>query len=238
MTVWRIIATRIVRTPRTWALALLPALGVLVVSFGFGAADPRVEYGHFARNLLIPIVVAVVALVIATSAVGDERDDLTILYLAQTPLSRWRIVVETWMAAVVATVALVAVPLGAALVLGRHAGLGAASGVDLVVASMLAICAYCAAGTLLALLTRRAALIGVMYVLIWEGTLSGFAAGARNLSIAQHARSLIARSVDPVTRAAIEPPTAGVGAAVVVLVLVAGLGLALARRRLARMDLP
>ena len=45
------------------------------------------------QRLLIPVVTALVALVVGASAIGDEREDGTILYLAATPLPRLGIVV-------------------------------------------------------------------------------------------------------------------------------------------------
>ncbi len=238
MTIARIVFTRIIRARRTWAIALLPALGVLTAMVARGA-DRGVEvYGHQVRNLVIPIVLALVALVISTSAIGDERDDLTILYLSQTTVARARIVLETWFSACVATLVLISPTVIADIALARSFGLGTSAGADLVFAVTLAAAGYCALGILLALLTKRAALVGLVYVLLWEGTLSGFAAGARNLSIAQHARSIVARSVDPITREAINPPSTGAGIALVALVLATVAFLLLAQRRLQRMNLP
>jgi ABC-2 type transport system permease protein len=230
--------TRIFRSKRTWAIALLPALGVVTAVAARNSGRGSEAYGHQVRNLVVPIVLALVALVISTSAIGDERDDLTILYLAQTTVPRWRIVVETWFSAFIATLALMTPTIIAEIALGSSVGVGGGELVDLVFAIVLAAAGYCALGVLLALLTKRAALVGLVYVLLWEGTLSGFAAGARNLSIAQHARSIVARGVDPITRAAIDPPSTGAGTAVVALLVAPALLLVLAQRRLQRMNLP
>lgn len=238
MIVARIIFMRILRSKRTWALGALPALGVFIGIVALGAADPSMRYGHYVRNLLVPIVVALVALVISTSAIVDERDDLTILYLTQTPLARGRIVAEVWLSAVAATVLLVGGPVIVALLLAGRAGLATGAAAALVIAVGLAVAGYCALGVLLGLLTRRAALIGLVYVLVWEGTLSGFAAGARNLSIAQHARAIIARGLEPEVRVAVDPPSTGPAVAVVAMVATTIVALALAGRRLRRMNLP
>ena len=40
------------------------------------------------QQLFVPTVAALVALVIGVSAIGDEREDGTILYLVATPQSR------------------------------------------------------------------------------------------------------------------------------------------------------
>lgn len=238
MNVARIALKRIFRAKRTWAIALLPGLSVVTAAVASQADRGVQAYGNQVRTLVIPIVLALVALVISTSAIVDERDDLTILYLAQTPVPRWRIVIETWFSTWVATLGLVTPTLLANIALARSFGIAASTTVNLIIAVMLAAAAYCAFGILLALFTKRAALVGLVYVLLWEGTFSGFAGGARTLSIAQHARSIVARGVDPITRAAIDPPSTGAGTAFVALILAAALLLFLAQRRLQRMNLP
>jgi ABC-2 type transport system permease protein len=238
LTIARIVFTRIFRAKRTWAIALLPALGVLTAVVARNSGRGAEAYGHQVRNLVIPIILALVALVISTSAIGDEREDLTILYLTQTTVPRLRIVVETWFSAFMATLVLMTPAVVAEMALGSSVGVGGGALVDLVLAIVLAAAGYCALGVLLALLTKRAALVGLVYVLLWEGTLSGFAAGARNLSIAQHARSIVARNVDALTRSAIDPPSTGAGAAVIALLVAPVVLLMLGQRRLQRMNLP
>ena len=238
MTIARIVFTRIFRAKRTWAIALLPALGVLTAVVARNSGRGAEAYGHQVRNLVIPIILALVALVISTSAIGDEREDLTILYLTQTTVPRLRIVVETWFSAFMATLVLMTPAVVAEMALGSSVGVGGGALADLVFAIVLAGAGYCALGVLLALLTKRAALVGLVYVLLWEGTLSGFAAGARNLSIAQHARSIVARNVDALTRSAIDPPSTGAGAAAGALLVAPVVLLALGQRRLQRMNLP
>ena len=56
------------------------------------------------QQLFVPTVAALVALVIGVSALGDEREDGTVLYLVATPIPRWRSSHQgraAWMAAMV-----------------------------------------------------------------------------------------------------------------------------------------
>lgn len=239
MTVAAIVFRRVLRAKRTWALALLPVLGVVVGYMALtNATDEKAAYATYTVGLLFPLIIALVSWVVAASAVTDEREELTILYLAQTPVSRLRMAAETWLATWAASLLLMSVPVVMGVLLARNADLGASSSLDLLVASVLSGGAYCGLGVLAGFYTKRAAIWGLVYVLLWEGIMSGFAAGARNLSISQHARAIAARGVDPWTRHEIGPPSTSAGVALVVLVAIVAVSLLLAGRRFARMNLP
>ncbi len=234
-----IVLKRIVRAKRIIALGLLPALGLLVGILSLrGATDVRAAYAGFTRGLLIPIIIALGAFVIGSSAVTDEREDLTILYLAQTPVSRLRIVVETWLAAFAATLMLVAVPTVLAVMLAGRAEVSMAGKADLVLAVVLSTAAYTALAVALGFFTRRAMLFGLAYVLLWESIVASFASSAGNFSVSSHARVVLARSLDVLTRYEVKPPDTGVVTSLVVLVAIVAVALALAGRRLQRMNLP
>ena len=239
MIVAGIVFRRVLRAKRTWALGLLPALAVVVAFLAASqSGNTRAAYGSYVIGLLFPIVVALVSWVIAASAVTDEREELTILYVAQTPVSRLRTAAEIWLSAWAASMVLIALPLVMGIVLAGRAGVSAQAQIDLVVASALASAAYCGLGVLAAFYTKRAAVIGLIYVLLWESVMSGFAEGAKNLSVTQHARAIAARSADPWTRMELHPPTTSAGVALVVLVGIVAGSVLLAGRRFRRMNMP
>jgi len=95
---------------RTLALVLLslaPVFMALVFSLAADAdADPHDFYSRLVQRLFIPVITALVALIVGVSAIGDEREDGTILYLAATPLPRLGIVVAKILAAWTVCVAL------------------------------------------------------------------------------------------------------------------------------------
>ena len=57
---------------------------------------------------------------------------------------------------------------------------------------MLAAAAYAALSVLLSLSIRHAILAGILYVLLWEGSIASFAASASRLSIAAYAKVIAA----------------------------------------------
>jgi ABC-2 type transport system permease protein len=75
-----------------------------------------------------------------------------------------------------------AVPLFIAGVLADSVRLGSALAVGAVVGAL----AYSALFLLLSLLTKRPVLLGLVYILVWEGLLGRFVSGSRVLSIQQY----------------------------------------------------
>lgn len=105
---------------------------------------------------------------------------------------------------------------------------------SLVVASLLAAAAYAALFVLLSLLLQRAVLVGLVYLVLWEGLLAGTATTFRNLSVGAYANAVVGAPWD-------EPPfpTADVSvvAAVLVLLVVTAGAVALSAWRLPRTHL-
>ena len=98
---------------------------------------------------------------------------------------------------------------------------------------VLASLAYCAGSVLLSLYSRRPIVIGVLYILLWEGSIATFAASAAKLSISAYGRAFTAHVLPQASR-----PVAGTAvSAVVLLAVVAATGWA-AARALGRVELP
>jgi ABC-2 type transport system permease protein len=222
---------------RTLALALLalaPVAMALVFALAAPAdAHPHRFYSRLVQDLELPVVTALVALIVGVSAIGDERDDGTILYLAATPLSRLRIVVSKIAAAWVVCLLLLvpSVVLSGLLVLGgdSSAGLLGWPTAGVVLASL----AYCAGSAWLSLQVRRPIVVGVLYILLWEGSIATYAASADRLSIAAYGRALAAERLPQAAAAVVSP-----GVATVVLAAAAAGGALLAARAMRHADLP
>ncbi|WP_446211328.1 ABC transporter permease subunit [Micromonospora sp. IBSANI012] len=157
---------------------LLLGLAMLCRSLGVQPADwgPPVLVG-----LGLAVVLPVVALIVGTGVLGAEIDDGTVVHILTKPLPRWQIVLPKLAVATVVSATTVAVPLFVAGVLADSVRLGLA----LAAASALGALAYSALFLALSLLTRRPVLLGLVYVLIWEGLLGNFVRGTKVLSIQQ-----------------------------------------------------
>ena len=72
-------------------LALVPVVAATVFASA-GEIEADLFWARLLQRLVIPTITAFIAVVIGGSAIGDEREDGTILYLASTPLTRLTLV--------------------------------------------------------------------------------------------------------------------------------------------------
>jgi ABC-2 type transport system permease protein len=162
-------------------LLLLPLplvlLGLAVLCRSLGV-DPGQWGPPVLVGLGLAVVLPVVALIIGTGVLGAEIDDGTVVHILTKPLPRWQIVLPKLGVAAGVTAATVAVPLYVAGVLADSVRLGLA----LAVAGALGALAYSALFLALSLVTRRPVLLGLVYVLIWEGLLGNLIALADRIA--------------------------------------------------------
>jgi ABC-2 type transport system permease protein len=166
---------------RFWLLLGLPlallALTVLIraLSSDNEAAWPMVSF------LGYPLVLPLVAILAASSVLGPEVDDGSIVYLLSKPVSRHAIAVSKWLVAWSATLVVGSLGvLASALVAG-----GGERALAWWVAALVAGTTYSALFLALSAFTRHAVVAGLMFVLIWEGLLGGFLSGVAWLSVGQ-----------------------------------------------------
>ena len=230
-TVARLTARSLLGRRRAYLLMALPGvlivLCVLVRLLAGKDNDITVGIlGGFALSTLVPLL----GLIAGTGSIGPEIDDGSIVYLLSKPLSRHSIAGTK--AAVAATVVTVfaAVPvLVAGLVLaGTSDGLAAGYFLGALVAGL----AYATLFLLLAVVTRHAVVIGLIYALIWESLVGSYVPGAQALSIQQWSLALSAKVVGARAEALGVTSAVSLGAAVPLLVLLAAGSTWYAGRRL------
>lgn len=229
---YRLLVRQLVTRGRVLAL-LAVGVVVAVVAAAIGAADDLDDPVQAAVAVIAGLgftaVVPVVSLVFASAALGDAREDGTLVYLWLRPIDRWPVVVGAWLAATTVSLPLTVVPLTVAAVLS---GGGSTLVWATVLATVIGVVAYTAVFTLLALLVKNPIVWGLGYVLIWEGIISGFASSAANLAIAGYLRSIIVS----MTGVDLELGDKPVAVGVIVPLVVAAAALAGASRRLHSMD--
>jgi len=158
---------------------LLVGLAVLCRSYDVNPADWGTPV---LVGLGLAVVLPVISLIVGTGVLGSEVDDGTIVHILTKPLPRRDIILAKLGVAVLVSTVTTAVPLFIAGWLASGWKLGA----GLAVAAAVGTCAYSAFFLLLSLLTRRPVLLGLVYILIWEGLLGRFVTGTRVLSIDQY----------------------------------------------------
>jgi ABC-2 type transport system permease protein len=137
-------------------------------------------------GLGLAVVLPVTALIVGTGVLGSEVDDGTIVHILTKPLARRDIILAKLAVAIGVTAVTAAVPLFIAGTLADSVRLGLA----LVVAAVVGAAAYAAFFLMLSLLTRRPVLLGLVYILVWEGLLARFVSGTRVLSIGQYVTAI------------------------------------------------
>lgn len=161
----------------------LPVILVALAAISRGAGVAADQWAQpVIEGLGLTVLIPITALIVGTGVLGSEIDDGTIVHILTKPLARRAIVLAKLAVAVVITGITVAIPLYVAGVLTGSVRLGLA----LIVGGFLAALVYSAIFLLLSLVTRRPVLLGLLYVLIWEGLLSNLVSGTRVLSVQQY----------------------------------------------------
>ena len=170
---------------RTWLMVLLAAMPVGLVLLATSVGDANIE-GEDLDVMIVSIVLPLVALVFGTSALGPELEEGTIVYLLTKPLRRLRIVLDKSVVAAALTAVLV-VPSTLLTGLVAEAGGSELMGVAaaFAVAAVAGGAAYVVLFVATSAFTRWALIIGLLYVLIWEGVLADLLPGTETFSIRQ-----------------------------------------------------
>jgi ABC-2 type transport system permease protein len=149
---------------------------------------------HTLYGLGLVVIVPLVALLATSGLLAPEIDDGSIAYLLAKPISRHTIVASKLVVAIGCVVAFGALPmLIAGLVLRTDVP---AIGLGFAVGSLVGGAAYCAVFALLSVLTRHAVVVGLIYLLIWEGLLGGLLDGVRWLSVSRWSGEIAGRIAD------------------------------------------
>ena len=177
---------------RRRALLLLP-LPILLVGLALICRAYGVSPAEWGQPVLVglglAVLLPVIALIVGTGVLGSEVDDGTLVHILTKPLPRRDIVLAKLAVAVGVTAFTTAVPLFVAGVLADSVRLGVALAIGAVVGAF----AYSALFLMLSLLTRRPVLLGLVYILVWEGLLGRFVSGTRVLSIEQYVIMIVDR---------------------------------------------
>ena len=192
--IYKLTLRQLLRGKRIVVLALIPlAPAAVAAAYGLSSnADKRNAYAGIIESIFLPIALAIVALILGASAIGDEREDATIVYIAVTPLARRTIVLAKVLAAWTAVTLLCVPTIAASLIFHLGSGAGASNVWRAIVAVVACGAAYVAVFALLSLYTRRPVLLGALYVVLWEGSIATYAPSADRLSISAYGRAIVA----------------------------------------------
>lgn len=214
-------------------LVVLPMIFAMVfASRGPLSGDPvQFLVGRY-DQLVLTVAVPILSLLLGTSAFAAESNDGTLMYLVTTTTPRWWIVLVRMMFAAVLSAGLSWLAVWGA---GRIAT-GPSDPMDVTrafsAAAALGAATYAAGFTAIALVTKRALVGGLAYVLFWEGILSNTFPALNFLSVRQWMLAVAASLTEATSKQLASGPSlknALIGSATVAVV-----ALIIATRRLAR----
>lgn len=162
---------------------LLVGLAWLADSLGAQAHD---WFNPVVIGLGLAVVLPIMTLIIGTGVLGSEIDDGTIVHILAKPLPRREIILAKLVVSWLVSWAVSGVPLAVA---GAIAGSGKLA-FGLFIGAGVGALAYSALFLVLSLLTRRPVLIGLIYVVLWEGVLGNVLTGTRALSVQQYVQTV------------------------------------------------
>lgn len=208
---------------RALLLFILPAV-LLLLSIGLRlTGNSDLDTGaalltQFGLGALLPLL----ALLAGTGVIAPEIDDGQIMYLMTKPIARPIISTTKFLVAVALVIGFGVVPIfiSAVIMNGMTAGLATGFALGALVGGI----AYCALFIAIAVLSRFAVTIGLIYALVWENLLARYAPGARTLSIRQWAISI----TDLGTNATAVTSEVGEATAISLLIALSVLGVAFA----------
>ena len=194
-TIVRLGVRRIFGRWRGVLLIVLPVvlLGIALLVRALVGEDADAAEGTM-YGLGLVVILPLVALLATSGLLAPEIDDGSISYLLAKPISRHTIVASKLVVALTCVTVFGALPMLAAGLLLRTSEPSFAVGFAL--ASLLAGAAYCAVFAWLSVLTRHAVVIGLIYLLVWEGLLGGLLDGIRWLSITRWSAEVVDRIAD------------------------------------------
>ncbi|MEQ1691247.1 MAG: hypothetical protein ABMA00_08190 [Gemmatimonas sp.] len=167
-------------------LVLLPMLfGLVFASRGFLSGDPVPFLVQRYDQLVSALATPIIALLLSTSAFSAESDDGTLMYVVTTTTPRWWIVLVRVLFAMTGTALASAVAVFATgfIATGAHDPQHVTRAFG--IAAAFGGAAYASLFTMLTLLTRRALVSGLLYVVFWEGLLTGPFPALHYLSVRQ-----------------------------------------------------
>ncbi len=177
-------------------MVLAAALTIICIILGVAirqstTAAPDVTSVEFVYFFGLALMVPVLSLVISSSVLGDLVEDESLVYIWMRPVSRATIAVTAWIASLFLTLPVTVIPLTVSV------AIGSSNDFELMLATAgsvaLAVIAYSGLFTLLGLLTKRALIVGLLYLFIWEFFVARVGGGAAKLSISTYPSAALVR---------------------------------------------
>jgi ABC-2 type transport system permease protein len=176
-------------------LAMIFSLAPLLVAVLFQmfspnpAKDAHGFYLIMEKEIVIGTLLPLAAVVFGTTAFGGEVDDGTLLYLLVKPIARWRVVLSKYVIAAGSTLVMMVPAVFLPWLLVRGAEIPIGVPVAYLWGAALGAVLYSSFFVMLGLTARYSLVLGLIYVVGFEGVLSRSIPGIKALSIREFANA-------------------------------------------------
>lgn len=218
------------------ALALAPAL----VAFLYrghqhnSGMPPEIFLSQMYVGFVLGVLLPLSAVIFGTGAFGLDLDEGTLVYLLVKPLPRWHVVLSRYVVAVLATVAVMLPAVLLPWLVLRTSAIPFSTAVAAMAGAAVGALLYAAVFIPLGISSKRALVIGLLYIVIIEELASRSFAGARSLSIREYAVA-VAKAAERGAQT-MTVPTVSLNTVWVMGTLVLVGGLAISIRKLAQFE--
>jgi ABC-2 type transport system permease protein len=173
---------------RLWiavVFSLAPLLFTLVFRIvGDDGPEARVAFlTTLSLEIVLGTLLPLAAVIFGTTAFGGEVDDGTLIYLLVKPIARWQVVLSKYVVAVLSTFAIALPALFLPWLVLHGEGTPARMVTAFIIAAAAGSAIYCALFLSLGLATKRALVVGLLYVILFEAVLSRSLTGVKSLSV-------------------------------------------------------
>lgn len=227
--VMRLAAHALLGRRRIWLLVGLAGLLIVVALLtrwgsGGNPATTAAMMVNFGLGILLPVM----CLLVGTGVIAPEIEDGSVVYLLAKPLRRSTIALSKLVVAQAVALVFTVVPVVlATLIAGDTNGELA---IALAVATALASFTYVSVFFAIAILSSNPTIVGLLYAVLWEGSLAGYVPGVRTLSVRQWALAPAEAMLDGnVTVNVNSDVSIAVGAVLIAAVVVAAFAVAVQR---------
>ena len=229
------------RGRRTLVIAVLLAVpALLAVAYVGSEAHPNGP--KFAVQLIdllfLPVLLPLIALLLATTALGGEVEDGTLIYLTLRPVSRLGLVVAKLLAATLVAAVLIEISVAVTYVIAANGSYEGRTLSALLLANLAGCLVYCSLFLLLGLfLPRRGLIVGFIYVLAWEGGAAAVSTALATLSVRRYLLSTLHAGLGASPLADLQHASVSGAVSLAVLSAMVCAGVALTTWRLRQMEL-
>ena len=181
-------------------LFLLPGALVVVIRATASQVPSAILEFLFGFMFIPQALLPLVALLYASGMIQDELEEQTITYLLIRPIPRWALYLTKLLATLTTTVVLTSIFTAltyAAVYVGADAhgeNIPLRCAMAAAIHSLAVVC-YCCLFGLMTLLTRRALVMGILYMAFFEGLLANIPMGVRLVTVIYYTRLIAYRSM-------------------------------------------